>query len=227
MNLKSDIDFKEYLKPTNYCDHNNKKIIAKVNELNKNDDSPKEKALSIFYFVRDKVKFMLNDFIKASEVLKRGNGDCGGKSNLQVALLRAASIPARFHIFSLTKESLKGVVPNTIYKIMPLLIENHPCCECYLSENWIACDTLFDKSLMQGFLKKEIYTKEQIPMIDWDGENDLNTMVPWIIKDKGIYPSLDEIIDKAETQSQDMPEDLKNMLTQKLTKHLEKLRNLR
>ena len=87
-----------FLKPTKFCDCDNQKIIAKAKALTQNDKTPKEAALSIIHFVRDQIAFKGGLIVKASRTLKKGNGFCVTKSNLQVALLRAVNIPARYQI---------------------------------------------------------------------------------------------------------------------------------
>jgi hypothetical protein len=224
MNLKPLKEIKDFLTATEYCDFKHQDIMAKAKELTKDDKSPEDAALSIFYFVRDEIKFMLKDFVKASEALHQGRGDCGIKTNLQVALLRAVNIPARFHIAAISKESLKGVVPDPIYRLMPDIIKYHPWCECCLSGKWIACDTLFDKSLVKGIYQNKIRTKEEIPTINWDGKNNLNTMTKWLIEDKGFYSSLDDILNEVEENPQEIPEKVIKVLTDALTNHLNQLR---
>ena len=62
--------------------------------------TPREAAARIYYYCRDEIRFGYNrrDDIPASEVLCDGYGQCNTKSILLVALLRAASIPAHFHL---------------------------------------------------------------------------------------------------------------------------------
>jgi len=205
MELQPIKNMKEYLEPTEFCNCNNQEIITMAKELTKNDKTPKEMALSIFHFVRDQITFMLSENDKASETLKKRFGDCGTKTNLQVALLRAVNIPAKYHIASLRKECLKDIVSETLYKLSPSVISDHPWCECYLAEKWVSCDTLFDKALTEGIYKKSIHTEEEIPTIDWDGENDLNTMTTWMIEDKGTIPSIDDLFIEAQKEIEALP----------------------
>jgi len=228
MNLQSVDDLEDYLSPTEFCDCDNQEIITKVKELTKNDKNPKEMALSIFYFVRDQIKFMMCENDIASETLKKRFGDCGTKTNLQVALLRAVNIPARYHIASLRKECIKGIVSELFYQQSPDEISYHPWCECYLSEKWISCDTLLDEALTEGIYKKGIFTKKEIPKIDWDGENDLNTMTTWMIEDKGPIPSLDYLFIESQKEFEELPiekEELEILINQsnKFTDNIRKL----
>ena len=61
-----------YLKPTEYCDCNHPDVIKKAEDLTRNDETPEEKALSIFHFVRDQIPFQGGPVVKASETLKLG-----------------------------------------------------------------------------------------------------------------------------------------------------------
>ncbi len=97
-------DMEVFLKPTKFCDCNNREIINKVKELTKKDKTPKEMVLSIFNFVRDKITSTMCENDRAFQTLEKRYGDCDTKTNLQVALLRAINIPVRYYIASLRKE---------------------------------------------------------------------------------------------------------------------------
>jgi transglutaminase-like putative cysteine protease len=181
-----------FLKSTEFCDCSNQKIISKAKELTQNDKTPKEAALSIFHFVRDQIAFMGGPVVKASKTLRRGNGFCVTKSNLQVALLRAVNIPARYHVAHVRKDILIGIVPGFESDDIHDVITYHPWCECYLSDKWISCEALFNKALVEKIYKEGIHSKEDMPIIDWDGESDLSTVTTWKIEDKGTHDSLDE-----------------------------------
>ncbi|MFX1327279.1 MAG: transglutaminase family protein [Promethearchaeota archaeon] len=228
MNSLSMEGMEDYLKATKFCDCDNQEIIAKAKELTKNDKTPKEMTLSIFNFVRDQITFIMCETDKASETLKKGFGQCSTKTNLQVALLRVVNIPARYHIASLLKECLKGIVSESLYKLFPDEISHHLWCECYLSDRWIACDTLFDVALAEGIYKKSIHTKEDIPTIDWDGEHDLNTMTKWMIEDKGTLPSLDDLFIEAQRESDEVPieKDQLEMIVNQSNKYTDSIRKL-
>jgi hypothetical protein len=47
---------------------------------------------------------------------------------------------------------------------------------------------LVDKIFNEG-----IHSKEDMPVIDWNGESDLSTVTAWKIEDKGTHDSLDEL----------------------------------
>ena len=187
----------EYVSPTEFCDCDSEEIKQKAEELTKDANSPKEAAMKIFNFVRDQILFAASRTdVKASKTLKDKNGFCVTKTNLQVALLRAVGIPARYHQVVLDKTVLKGLVSDSFYNRQKDNIWFHPWCECYLSGKWIACDLYLDKSTYDACIKHGILKKEQMPTIDWDGENELKTATAWILEDVGVHSSYDEVCKK-------------------------------
>jgi len=195
----------EYLKQTELCDRDNEELQKKAKEIIKGAETPKEAALKIFYFVREEIPFGMDyPDAKASRTLKKGIGFCFTKTNLQIALLRAVGIPARCPYVHLPKELLKDITPRFMYDRMPR-VNGHCWCECYLSDKWIACETLNDKAMYEGVLRKGVFAKEQMPTIDWDGETDLILCKPWIVKDVGAFPSLDDAMREASKRGEAMP----------------------
>ncbi len=182
----------EYLKPTELCDCDNEELKRSAKEIIGDVETPKEAALKIFSFVRDGVLWKMDNIdVKASKTLKKRGGACVNKTNLQVALLRAVDIPARYHQANLKKEWLKPLISGFMFNRLPEIVWFHPWCECYLSERWIACEALFDEALYKAMLQEGVVTEEQVPTIDWDGENDLVVMTPWITEDVGKLASMD------------------------------------
>ena len=145
------------LHPTYFCDCEHQTIIDMAEELTKVCETDKDKALKIFYFVRDAIHFMTDYVVKASETLKKRYGFCVTKASLHVALLRASGIAARYRLAHLKKECLKGVIATGSYNGTPDIITFHPWAECYLSDKWISCDPLFDETLVKAIYKKGIH----------------------------------------------------------------------
>jgi hypothetical protein len=183
----------EFASSTEFCDCDNMEIMQKAEELAKDASSPKEAAMKIFNYVRDFPFAVSRLDKKASKTLKEKKGYCVTKTNLQVALLRAAGIPARYHQVVLDKAVIKGIVSDSFYAKQEDTIWYHPWCECYLSGRWIACDLYLDKDTYNSAIKQGILTQEQMPSIDWDGENDLKIAIPWMLKDVGTHSSYDEV----------------------------------
>jgi hypothetical protein len=217
-------EMQEYVSPTEFCDCDCDEIRQKADELAGEVDSPKEAAMKIFEYVRDEILFNIgNPDVKASVTLKDKKGYCVTKTNLQVALLRAAGIPARYHQVVLHKDVLKGIVPGLVHRMMEARIWFHPWCECYLSGKWVACDLYLDKDTYNAAVKNGIIAKEKMPTIDWDGETDLKIAVPWMLEDVGIHSSYDEVSRKVVKQTK-VPQFLMRLAFVQSNRYTKKLR---
>jgi hypothetical protein len=190
----------EYLKPTELCDSEDETIGRKARELAGDASTPREAALGIFGFVRDQIPFALGKVGSASATLRHGTGYCVTKTYLQVALLRAAGVPARYHQAVLAKDVLKGIIPGWVHRMAPEKVWFHPWCECYLSGEWVPCETLFDKALYNAALTKGILSEEQIPAVDWDGCSSLCVVTAWLLEDVGTFHSMDDVFRRAQSE---------------------------
>lgn len=156
-----------YLKCTEIIDCDTSAIQDKAHELTEGLQTDKEKAVALYYFVRDKIKHNayapLHDLerYKASNTLQADNGFCQQKAVLLVALARAAGIPARLglvdvrdHLISDTfKEMIGGI------NILPL----HGYAELYVDGRWIHASPAYDIETCRR--------KRFIP-VEFDGVND-------------------------------------------------------
>jgi transglutaminase-like putative cysteine protease len=191
MNTRAET-MQDYLAATRLCDCDNPWLRKKAEETTNGATTPEEKALRIFYFVRDNIRFgMAFSRSRASRILKLGYGECLTKTNVQVALLRAVGIPAQMRWVMAQSKVLRGLVADFVLRLIASEA-SHFWAECYLRDRWVSCEATFDKPLYEGMLKQGLITKGQIPTIDWDGENDLVLLKPWITKDRGSVPSADE-----------------------------------
>jgi hypothetical protein len=86
---------KPYLVPTPGVESQDKRIVAKANELAKGLDNPLEKARKFAEWTRGHIKYKLQDFTSAKEALEYGIGDCEELAVLFIALCRSHGIPAR------------------------------------------------------------------------------------------------------------------------------------
>lgn len=113
-------------------------------------------------------------------------------ANLQIALCRAAGIPARYHAAEAKKAVFKKIFPDFLYLFLPPGLKPHAWCEVYLHERWIAAESVYDKPFYEGLLRAGIISKEQIPDIEWDGLSDCLTQSQdfWIRKDMGTTESM-------------------------------------
>lgn len=198
-------DVNNYLAVTDMCDHDNPWLLELAEEIIDRRSTPVEKALRIFYYVRERVRFgIAYSRSKASKTLKKGYGDCVSKTNVQVALLRAVRIPARFRKAKAESVTLHYLIADFVYKQMPPTA-SHFWPECFLNEKWISCEAFFDKPLYEGMLKKGIITKEQVKTIDWDGKTDLIILEAWITEYLGSVPSADDAVADLRMSAEGMP----------------------
>jgi transglutaminase-like putative cysteine protease len=203
--INENTEVSQYLIATPMCNYEHPFVQETAQRVIADGQTEQEKAISIFNFVRDTIRFgMAFSGSKASQILKLGYGDCGTKTNVQVALLRSAGIPARLHWVMVQKQVLQGLIAEFVLRSMPPAA-SHFWTECYLASHWIACETLLDKPLYEGMLKQGLITKNQIPTIDWDGENDLVLLKPWITSDRGCVVSADDAIREVRNNGEGLP----------------------
>ncbi|MFC1829275.1 transglutaminase-like domain-containing protein [Thermodesulfobacteriota bacterium] len=91
-----------YISPTSIVDSDHKTIIEYANDaVSDAGDDPVEKAVRLYYTVRDDIwydpyyPFYLSEHYRASNVLKSGRGFCISKISLLCAVGRACGIPSR------------------------------------------------------------------------------------------------------------------------------------
>lgn len=178
-NPKSEIPdnkgLKDFLKPSELCDSDSLLVKSTAEEITKNARIPKEAAIEIFYFVRDEIQLAFVDPTKtASDTLRLAKGSCLTKATLQVALLRAIGIPARFRVMEFKgndPDEWEGILPSFAVSRMPNQFP-HYLAEVYISGEWIMADATFDKSLIAD-------------IEDWNGEDDVCS-----IQDKAILADI-------------------------------------
>jgi transglutaminase-like putative cysteine protease len=204
MNAQTDT-VQEYVAVTKLCDCDNPWLQMKADEIVDGAHTPEEKALRVFHYVRDNIRFSLAySHSTASQTIKRGYGECGNKTNAQVALLRAMGIPARLRWVQAKIEVLHHLIEDFVYEHMPP-VASHFWCECCLNGKWVSCELLLDKPLYDGMLKEGLITKAQVPTIDWNGKADLVLLNPWITEDRGHLSSYDDVIKELQTSEEGMP----------------------
>lgn len=100
---------RHYLLPTATCDAEHASILACARQLVARGSTGWETVKAIREFVRNSVDYMfhpLND--KASDTLRKREGMCTNKANLQVALMRATGIPAGYILTHISRCVFRG-----------------------------------------------------------------------------------------------------------------------
>ena len=198
-------DLEPYLQPTEFFDFNKKIVKNQALSITEGLSSDKEKAIALFYWVRNKIKYNMTTYIpfikanfKASVTLRRKNGFCVSKSILLSSFARTVGIPARIHLVDLINHKVSQKVidfmgTNVMYY--------HRYSEFFLNNKWVKLTPSFDEgTAMKG---------KFLPMVEFDGENDAvfpkfdenGELFGEYLKDRGIHADLpiDEI-DKVFTE---------------------------
>jgi len=125
------------------CDSDHALVQQTAQDLVSGAQSTHEALHKLFQFVRDDIKFAFppeGDFVKASQTIERGYGQCNTKSILFLALCRASSIPARIHYSNISKEIQHGFFSGLAYWLMPNKL-THSWLEVRFNGQWHSVDT--------------------------------------------------------------------------------------
>ncbi len=188
----------KYLRPTPRIDCDNKSIREKSQDLTRSQEEVVDKAKSLFYFVRDEIKYnplpvhLLEDY-RASKTLKTGTGFCVEKASLLVTLARAAGIPARLHLADIRNH----LIPNRLKQLIGTdLFSYHGYSGLYIEGKWVKATPAFDLKMCQ---------ENRIIPVEFDGKRDAifhshnldGELHIEYVKDHGYYEDvpMDEILD--------------------------------
>ena len=145
---------KEYLSPTYYIDCEHPDIVGFVNQNVKKSQTAVEKAISLYYAVRDGIRYnpysMLPEkkTMRASYILKQKEGYCVAKAVLLAACARNQQIPARLgfadvknHLNTARLKELMGT--DTFFY--------HGFTELFLNDQWVKATPAFNLELCNNF----------------------------------------------------------------------------
>jgi hypothetical protein len=149
---KVSVTMQQYLKDSSILDYQHLSIVQLIEQRNWRSLTQQQAVQSLYYFVRDEIKFGYNrdDSLAASEVLADGYGQCNTKSSLFMALLRALAIPCRFHGFTIFNTLQRGAIPNYLMTMAPERIL-HSWVEVRLNNQWIN---------MEGFIIDQAFLSQ-------------------------------------------------------------------
>jgi transglutaminase-like putative cysteine protease len=155
----------EYLQPGRYIDSGHQ-AIQEFSKQNSSGNTPRERAVSLYYAVRDKIRY--NPFLdfskaeafRASSVLEAGEGFCIGKAALLAACARAAGIPARVG-FADVKNHL--TTPALRERMGSDLFIYHGFTEVELEGKWVKATPAFNLELCRRF---------HVKPLEFDGRED-------------------------------------------------------
>ena len=155
------------LAPAQYIDSDAPEVIEFMIEATQGADTPREKAVALYYAVRDKIRYdpyvaiADMDSYKASECLKKGRGFCIAKASVLAACARAAGIPSRVAYADvrnhLSTPRLREIMGGSD------VFMHHGYTELLLDGRWIKVTPTFNLELCEKF---------GVVALDFDGEND-------------------------------------------------------
>jgi transglutaminase-like putative cysteine protease len=137
----------KFLQPTPYIDCDAPSVKEKSLALVRGVSSPRDKAIRLFYGVRDGIKYTiygkrsLPEHFRASSILAAGEGYCVQKAILLVALARAASIPSRLRLAAIRSH----IVPKELLeKRGSNLFPYHGYSDLFIEGVWVKATPTFD-----------------------------------------------------------------------------------
>ena len=157
--------FEAYRRPGDLIDSQHPKITAYARRV-AGEGSDREKALRLYYAVRDDLRYdpyntpMKREAYRASTTLAAGHGYCVNKAGLMAAVCRAVGIPARVGYADvrnhMTTKRLSELMGSDIFYY-------HGYTEVWLDGRWVKATPAFNKELTERFGLKPL---------DWDGVAD-------------------------------------------------------
>lgn len=155
----------EFLVSGEFIDSQHPAVVSFSKE-NSRGDTPLERGVSLYYAVRDQVRY--NPFIdvsdretyRASSVLAAGQGFCIGKAALLAAAARAAGIEARVG-FADVKNHL--TTPRLAETMGTDLFVYHGYADLHLDGRWVKATPAFNLALCRRF---------RVKPLEFDGRND-------------------------------------------------------
>lgn len=155
----------EHLQPGRFVDSDHPDVIAFSRE-HAGDGSPRERAVRLYYAVRDRFRYdpygiqFTEEGMKASAVLRRGTGFCVTKAALLAACCRVQGTPARLGFADVRNH----LASEKLLRLMGTdLFVYHGFTELYLSGRWVKATPAFNLSLCEAF---------KVLPLEFDGRTD-------------------------------------------------------
>ena len=186
----------QYLSTARYIDSANPGVLA-FSEKNAKGSSERERAISLYYAVRDQIRY--NPFLdfsnpevfRASAVLRAGEGFCIGKASLLAACARAADIEARVG-FADVKNHL--TTPRLAETMGSDLFVYHGYTDLRVDGKWVKATPAFNLELCTRFRVKPLEFDGRADSIFHPFDEDDRRHMEYL-RDRGVYADVpvDEI----------------------------------
>ena len=186
----------QYLSSARYIDSADPAVMA-FSEKNAKGGTERERAVSLYYAVRDQIRY--NPFLHfadpevfhASAVLKAGEGFCIGKAALLAACARAAGIEARVG-FADVKNHL--TTPRLAETMGTDLFVYHGYTDLRIDGRWVKATPAFNLALCTRFRVKPLEFDGRADSIFHPFDEDERRHMEYL-RDRGLYADVpvDEI----------------------------------
>lgn len=184
-----------FLAPSPWCDADHPAVRYLAHEITRGLRTPREKAVALFYWVRDEVRYTLGNWNwTASETLALRLGTCSNKANLLVAMARAVGIPAGFHVMDIrTRNYFAGALIPMIRRVVRET-SVHLYATVFLDGRWVKCDATDDRPLSESI----VGVIPHAATVEFNGRDDAtHGFAPdAIIADHGPLPSVDRLLSR-------------------------------
>jgi transglutaminase-like putative cysteine protease len=156
----------QYLRPTPVLNSDHPDVQAFAEKAMNGAKDPAERAIRLFYVVRDniaydpRVPFYLPEHYAAGTILKNGRGYCVQKACLLCALGRVAGIPSRMGFADIRNH---GASPEIVEMLGCDIFAYHGYNEFFLDGKWIKATAAFDMAVVE---------KHNIAPVEFDGRTD-------------------------------------------------------
>ena len=167
----------KYLEPTSILDSDHPDIQDYARRVAGREQGPREKAVKLFYAVRDGIwydpycPFYLPEHYRSSNILRAGRGYCVCKAGLLCALARALEIPARVGFADvrnhLTTRQLMEFMGTDLFVY-------HGYTELFLDGKWVKATPAFNK---------ELCDKHRVAPLEFNGIDDA-LLQPYNLEEK-------------------------------------------
>ena len=156
----------QFLTSNFFTDSDQESVVAFAKKHTNLIQTQMEKALSLYFAVRDgfwynphQVSIKKEDF-KASNQISRKEGHCIDKANILAACARAVGIPARLGFANVTNH----IATERVEKVLGTnVLVFHGYTELFLNGKWVKATPAFNNALCD---------KIGVAPLDFDGEND-------------------------------------------------------
>lgn len=156
----------QYLEETKFINFSDAKIKSYVEQITAEAHSQTEKAIKLYYAVRDnwrynpyRISFNSEDWF-ASKVFDKPDGHCQDKALLLVAFARLCGIPARLHLAKVKNHIAVEVLTE---KFGTNVLTPHGYVELYLENKWLKVTPAFNRQLCE---------KLNVSPLEFDGKTD-------------------------------------------------------